>query len=125
LRDQIRRAAISSMTNIAEGFSRFHKKDFIRFLDISQSSIEEVKSLLYIALDQEYLTEEIFRELETLIDDTKKTTFGLLRHVKSTIDEKPNKFREPKAEYKTKLCDEFLELPDNLFIKKIINTQTL
>ena len=46
LRDQIRRAAISSMTNIAEGFSRFHKKDFIRFLDISQSSIEEVKSLL-------------------------------------------------------------------------------
>ncbi len=79
MRDQIRRAAISSMTNIAEGFSRFHKKDFIRFLDISQSSIEEVKSLLYIALDQEYLTEEIFRELETLIDDTKKTTLGLLR----------------------------------------------
>ncbi len=74
MRDQIRRAAISSMTNISEGFSRFHKKDFIRFLDISQSSIEEIKSLLYIALDQEYLTEEIFRELETLIDDTKKTT---------------------------------------------------
>ena len=67
------------MTNIAEGFSRFHKKDFIRFLDISQSSIEKVKSLLYIALDQEYFTEEIFRELETLIDDTKKTTLGLLR----------------------------------------------
>lgn len=112
LRDQIRRAAISSMTNIAEGFSRFHKKDFIRFLDISQSSIEEVKSLLYIALDQEYLTEEIFRELETLIDDTKKTTLGLLRHVKSTIEEKPNKVREPKAEYKTKLSDEFLDLPE-------------
>ena len=118
LRDQIRRAAISSMTNIAEGFSRFHKKDFIRFLDISQSSIEKVKSLLYIALDQEYFTEEIFRELETLIDDTKKTTLGLLRHVKSTIDEKPNKVREPKAEYKTKLSDEFLDLPEEFIHAK-------
>ena len=118
LRDQIRRAAISSMTNIAEGFSRFHKKDFIRFLDISQSSIEEVKSLLYIALDQEYFTEEIFSELETLIDDTKKTTLGLLRHVKSTIEEKPNKVREPKAEYKTKLSDEFLDLPEEFIHAK-------
>ena len=81
-------------------------------MDISQSSIEEVKSLLYIALDQEYLTEEIFRELETLIDDTKKTTLGLLRHVKANIDEKPNKVSEPKAEYKTKLSDEFLGLPE-------------
>ena len=118
LRDQIRRAAISSMTNIAEGFSRFHKKDFIRFLDISQSSIEKVKSLLYIALDQEYFTEEIFRELETLIDDTKKTTLGLLRHVKSTIEEKPNKVREPKAECKTKLSDEFLDLPEEFIHAK-------
>jgi len=61
LRNQIRRAAISSMTNIAEGFSRFHKKDFIRFLDISQSSAEEVKSLLYIALDQKYITKDLFK----------------------------------------------------------------
>jgi len=112
LRDQIRRAAISSMTNIAEGFSRFHKKDFIRFLDISQSSTEEVKSLLYIALDQEYLTKEIFKELKILIDDTKKTTLGLLRHVKSTIEEKPNIVRELKTEYKTKFNDQGLDLPE-------------
>ncbi len=125
LRDQIRRAAISSMTNIAEGFSRFHKKDFIRFLDISQSSTEEVKSLLYIALDQEYLTKEIFTELEILISDTKQTTLGLLRHVKSIIETKSNKVREPKTEYKTKLSDGFVDLPEEFIHAKIINSETL
>ncbi len=102
------------------------QKDFLDFTKkISSDSwishkvqSKKVKSLLYIALDQEYLTEEIFRELETLIDDTKKKTLGLLRHVKSTIDEKPNKVREPKAEYKTKLSDEFLDLPDEFIHSK-------
>lgn len=70
LRDQIRRAAISSMTNIAEGFSRFHKKEFIRFLDISQSSTEEVKSLLYIALDQKYITKDLFNEVYDVANET-------------------------------------------------------
>ena len=54
LRDQLRRAALSAMTNIAEGFARYHKRDFMRFLDISQSSAAEVKSLMYVVLDQHY-----------------------------------------------------------------------
>lgn len=58
LRDQIQRAAVSAMTNIAEGFGRYSVKEFIRFLDYTQSSCEEVKSLLYVAYDQEYITEE-------------------------------------------------------------------
>ncbi len=112
LKKQIRRAAISSMTNIAEGFSRFHKKDFIRFLDISQSSTEEVKSLLYIALDQNYFTKDLFTETYALANETKRVTLGLLKHVKSTIEEKSNRVREPKAEYKIKFNDQTLELPE-------------
>ena len=118
LRDQIRRAAISSMTNIAEGFSRFHKKDFIRFLDISQSSTEEVKSLRYIALDQKYITKDLFNEVYDVANETIRITIGLLRHVKSTIETKPSKVREPKTEYKTKLNNEFLDLLDEFIHNK-------
>ena len=48
LANQLKRAAVSVMANIAEGFNRYHKKEFIRFLDYAQSSAQEVKSLLYI-----------------------------------------------------------------------------
>lgn len=60
LKDQIRKAAVSSMSNIAEGFARFSDREFIRFLDIAQSSCEEVKSLLYVAEDQKYISREEF-----------------------------------------------------------------
>jgi len=60
LRDQIRRAAISVMTNIAEGFDRGSDRDFARFLDIARASATEVKSLLFVALDAGYLTQETF-----------------------------------------------------------------
>ena len=53
-RGQIKKAALATMNNIAEGFGRFSKKDFIRFLDISQSSASEVQSILYVLLDLEY-----------------------------------------------------------------------
>ena len=79
LKNQMRSAAISSMSNIAEGFSRYHKKDFIRFLDISQSSASEVKSLLYVGLDQTYISKELFNETQRLADETRQTTLGLLR----------------------------------------------
>ena len=52
------------------------------------------------------------RELERLINETKQTTLGLLKHVKSTVEEKPNKIRESKAEYKTKFDDQSLDLPE-------------
>lgn len=59
LRDQIRSASVSIMTNIAEGFSRFHRKDSVRFFDFAQSSAAEVQSLLYVAEDLEYVSDEI------------------------------------------------------------------
>ena len=60
LRDQIRRAAVSGMSNIAEGFDRGSDPDFARFLDMARASITEVKSLLFVALDQGYVTQETF-----------------------------------------------------------------
>lgn len=51
MQDQLKRAALSVMNNIAEGFSRYSRKEFVRFLSISQSSASEVKSMLYIVED--------------------------------------------------------------------------
>lgn len=55
LRDQICRAAVSSMSNIAEGFSRNSDRDFAHFLDIAKGSVLEVQSLLYVASDLGYI----------------------------------------------------------------------
>ncbi|MCX6929374.1 MAG: four helix bundle protein [Verrucomicrobia bacterium] len=63
LRDQITRAAISSMSNIAEGFERGSRKEFIQFLNVAKGSTGEVRSQLYIALDQEYVDQKKFEKL--------------------------------------------------------------
>lgn len=59
-KDQIQRASISIMSNIAEGFDRESNKEFIRFLIISKGSVSELKSLCYAALDLAYIQEDVF-----------------------------------------------------------------
>jgi four helix bundle protein len=66
LREQIRRAATSAMSNIAEGFERGTRKEFIQFLNIAKGSVGEARSQLYVALDQEYLSQARFNELKEL-----------------------------------------------------------
>ena len=63
LREQIRRAAVSVMSNIAEGFERGSRKEFVQFLNIAKGSSGEVRLQLYVALDQEYLTAKEFESL--------------------------------------------------------------
>jgi len=63
LKDQIQRAAVSVMNNIAEGFERDNNREFIRFLVYSKGSAGEIRSLLYVALDLQYITESEFRNL--------------------------------------------------------------
>jgi len=63
LRGQIRRAAVSTMSNIAEGFERGSKREFIQFLTVAKGSNGEVRSQLYVALDKQYLNEQSFNAL--------------------------------------------------------------
>ena len=63
LKEQIRRASISIMLNIAEGFARKTDKEFARFLVHSHGSAAEVQSALYVALDQNYITKDEFDSL--------------------------------------------------------------
>jgi four helix bundle protein len=63
LRDQIQRSCVSIMANIAEGFGRNGKVEFIRYLTIAQASSVEVQSHLYIALDLGYVAQPNFKRL--------------------------------------------------------------
>jgi len=62
LKDQIQRASVSIMNNIAEGFERDNNKEFIRFLKFSKGSAGEVRSLLYVALDLQYIDKTEFND---------------------------------------------------------------
>src|SRR6185436_20186440 len=64
LRDQIRRACISITSNIAEGFERGGDKEFIQFLSLAKGSCGEVRSQLYVALDEAYVSETQFRSIK-------------------------------------------------------------
>jgi four helix bundle protein len=77
LRDQIQRAAVSVMSNIAEGFERGSRNEFHQFLVISKGSCAEVRSQLYVALDAEYLDVVAFDELKDLAEEVGRIVGGL------------------------------------------------
>lgn len=79
LRSQIRRAGISIMANIAEGFGRHSDKDFANFLNIAHASAYEVQSHLYIAADLGYITTETFDQLYDSLDQICRMLFSLRR----------------------------------------------
>ncbi len=63
LTEQIRRSAVSIMSNIAEGFERGGNKEFIQYLYIAKGSCGELRSQLYVASDQNYITRQILEEM--------------------------------------------------------------
>jgi four helix bundle protein len=87
LRDQIRRATVSSMTNIAEGFDCDSKLEFARFLGIARRSAVEVQSLLYVALDVSYISEAEFQQHYAQAAKTK----GLIGALKHSLRPKPTR----------------------------------
>ena len=59
-KSQIKRASVSTMNNVAEGFGRYSNNEFVRFLNIAQSSALEVRSMSYVLLDRKYITPKEF-----------------------------------------------------------------
>ena len=79
---QIQEASVSVMSNIAEGFDRQSKKEFIKFLYYASGSGSEVQSHLYVALDQKYISDENFQETYTQTRKTKSLINGFIVYLK-------------------------------------------
>jgi four helix bundle protein len=78
---QLKRAALSCMNNIAEGFGKYSSKEFIRYLDISHNSASEVKSILYVLLDIDYLEEDRVNQLQEKAEEVKALTLAFIRYL--------------------------------------------
>ena len=81
LKDQIRRAVVSIMSNIAEGFDSNSNKSFINFLNYSFRSTSEVQSILYVAIDQKYIDQKEFESLYENCNKIKSLIGGLKRYL--------------------------------------------
>jgi four helix bundle protein len=84
LKDQIRRACISVTSNIAEGFERGGNKEFIQFLGHAKGSAGEVRSQLYIALDETYLPQEQWQELHDRCLEISRLIDGFIKYLQQT-----------------------------------------
>ena len=86
LTNQLRRAAISVSSNIAEGSSRFSKSDFARFVEIATGSVFEVVSQAFIAQRQRFLSEDQFRDIYTDAEELSRMLSGLRKSLLSTLN---------------------------------------
>lgn len=84
LRDQIRRAAVSIPSNIAEGFVRGGNREFLQFLSISKGSLFELKTQLIIANEIGYLEDEIFTKISNEIDEVGKMLTSFMNYLSNS-----------------------------------------
>jgi four helix bundle protein len=82
LKDQIRRASVSIMSNIAEGFERSGTGEFTQFLATAKGSAGEVRSQLYVALDQDYITKTDFEFLHGGVTQISRMISGLMSYLR-------------------------------------------
>jgi len=75
------------MNNIAEGFGRYGKKDSVKFYNISQSSALEVKSMLYVLSDLNYLTEDKIQEIKLKVEETRNLTLAFIKYLGSSLSQ--------------------------------------
>jgi four helix bundle protein len=95
LRDQMRRASVSIMSNIAEGFERGGDKEFIQYLSIAKGSCGEVRAQLYAALDETYLDATEFKALSDHSIEVSRLISGFMSYLQQS-ELTGNKFKEPR-----------------------------
>lgn len=81
LRDQMRRASVSIMANIAEGFGRRSKKEFSNFLNMAHGSAAEGQCHLYVALDLQYITGGEFEKLYGKTEEVSRMIQGFMKYL--------------------------------------------
>lgn len=84
LRDQIRRASVSIMSNIAEGFERGGDKEFFQFVSLAKGSSGEVRAQLYVALDAGYIDQQTFSRLSDMATQINRMLAGLMKYLRSS-----------------------------------------
>src|SRR2546422_561095 len=82
LQDQIQRASVSIMSNIAEGFERGTKQEFLNYLFIAKGSAGEVRAQLYVLLDVGYLNLETFKDLKFKVEECSKLISNFIKSLK-------------------------------------------
>jgi four helix bundle protein len=103
LKDQIRRAAVSIGSNIAEGYERDGDKEFVQFLYVAKGSCGEVRAQLYIARDRQYLTDQQFNDAFGTAMEVNKMISGLIKYLhQSRMSGKKYKPQSPSEGLKTR-----------------------
>lgn len=97
LRDQIRRASVSVMSNIAEGFESRTDVQFINFLGMARASAGEVRAQLYVALDQKYITEEQFKETYADAEICARQIANFIKYLQA--NPRPRRVSDDSADY--------------------------
>jgi four helix bundle protein len=97
LKDQIRRAAVSVMSNIAEGFERGSKEETVQFLYIAKASCGEVRAQLYIVLDQKYIDQTEFEEIKKMAQIVSASIYKFIESLKNSTF-KGLKFKQQKRD---------------------------
>src|SRR6266542_2572413 len=84
LKDQIRRASVSILSNIAEGFERGGDKEFLQFLSVAKGSCGEARAQLYIALDQAYISSAQFEVLSRAATEVSQLISGFMKYLRES-----------------------------------------
>lgn len=81
LKDQMRRSSVSVSSNIAEGYERSGKKEFIRYLVIAKASSTELRSQLLLSKDLNYISSEQYDDLDELLIEVNKMISGFIAYL--------------------------------------------
>lgn len=90
--NQMRRASVSILSNIAEGFERSGNEEFLQFLAIAKGSCGEVRAQLYVAFDQKYIEQADFAKLSEKLLETSRLIAGMIKYLQQS-ELRGNKFK--------------------------------